>query len=249
MSRSDRTVDAGTVEAVTVEAGTVDTASGDPPVRLTPAALAKVLALRAAAGDGAAALRLDLLGRGAEGFQYAFGLVPAEDRGPEDLVIALGEGSPPGSRSGSGSPPDQVEAARILLLVQAASLPDLAGTEVDHVVLGEAEGFVIRNPNPLWRDPTAAAVQAVIDRDINPGLARHGGGVSLLAVEGDQAAIRLWGGCQGCAAARLTLKLGIERQIRAAVPAISAVVDRTDHAEGANPYYREAAEGQGSVFG
>lgn len=209
------------------------------PVRLTPAALAKVLALRDAAGDKAAALRLDLLGRGAEGFQYAFGLVPADDRGPEDVVMVLD----------SGSRSDRIGGSQLLLLVQAAALPDLAGTEVDHVVLGGAEGFVIRNPNPLWRNPTAAAVQAVIDRDINPGLARHGGGVSLLAVEGDQAAIRLWGGCQGCAAARLTLKLGIERQIRAAVPAILAVVDRTDHTEGANPYYREAAEGQGSVFG
>lgn len=209
----------------------VEAAAAEPPIRLTPAALAQVLSLRAASGDLSAALRLDLLGRGAEGFQYALGLVPAEDRGGEDLAIGLG-----------GEP-------ELLLLVQAAALPDLAGTEVDFATLGEAQGFVIRNPNPLWRDPLAAAVQAVIDRDINPGLARHGGGVSLLAVAGDQAAIRLWGGCQGCAAARLTLKLGIERQIRLAVPSIRTVVDRTDHAEGTNPYYREAAEGQGSVFG
>jgi Fe/S biogenesis protein NfuA len=197
-------------------------------ITLTAAALGQVLALRTAAGSPAADLRLDLLGRGAGGFAYAFGLVEAADREAEDLVLPLTED--------------------LNLLVRAACMPDLAGTVIDFVVAGEAQGFAIRNPNPVWRDPLAAAVQAVIDRDINPGLAQHGGGVSLLEVTGDQAFIQLWGGCQGCAAARLTLKLGIERQIRAAVPAIAAVVDRTDHAGGLSPYFTEEA-GSASVFG
>ena len=201
-----------------------------PAIRLTAAALEQVLALRAAAGSPAADLRLDLVGRAAGSFQYAFGLVDAADREPEDQAIPV--------------------TADLSVLIRAADLPDLVGTVIDFVTAGEAQGFAIRNPNPVWRDPLAAAVQAVVDRDINPGLALHGGGVSLLGVEGEQAFIQLWGGCQGCAAARLTLKLGIERQIRAAVPAITAVVDRTDHAGGASPYYTEAdAAGAASVFG
>lgn len=197
-------------------------------ITMTPAALRQVLDLRAASGSPTADLRLDLLGRAAGSFQYAFGLVDSADREPEDLALPVTDD--------------------LSILVRAASLPDLAGTVIDFVIAGEAQGFAIRNPNPVWRDPLAAAVQAVIDRDINPGLAQHGGGVTLLEVAGDQAFIQLWGGCQGCAAARLTLKLGIERQIRAAVPAIAAVVDRTDHAGGQSPYFTEEA-GSTSVFG
>lgn len=77
--------------------------------------------------------------------------------------------------------------ADLSVLIRAADLPDLVGTVIDLVTAGEAQGFAIRNPNPVWRDPLAAAVQAVVDRDINPGLALHGGGVSLLGVEGEQA--------------------------------------------------------------
>lgn len=199
-----------------------------PAISLTEAALGQVLAQRAASDSPGADLRLDLVGRGAGAFQYAFGLADIADREPADLAIPV--------------------TADLSVVIRGEFLPDLVGTVIDFVTAGDAQGFAIRNPNPVWRDPLAAAVQAVVDRDINPGLALHGGGVSLLGVKGDQAFIQLWGGCQGCAAARLTLKLGIERQIRAAVPAIAAVIDRTDHAGGASPYYTDAA-GAASVFG
>jgi len=203
-------------------------AEGAMPIRLSPAALRAVLDLRSASPDPAAALRLDLAGRGAGQFQYAFGLVDVADRDADDLALDQGEG--------------------LTLLVNRQALPDLEGTVIDYLQSNDLAGFRIENPNPLWRDPLAAAVQAVLDRDINPGLATHGGGVSLLGVDEDQAFVELWGGCQGCAAARMTLKLGIERQIRAALPQIRAVVDRTDHAGGANPYYRDEA-GASPEFG
>lgn len=199
-----------------------------PAISLTEAALDQVLAQRAASDSPGADLRLDLVGRGGGAFQYAFGLADIADREPADLAIPV--------------------TTDLSIVIRAEFLPDLVGTVIDFVITGDAQGFAIRNPNPVWRDPLSGAVQAVVDRDINPGLALHGGGVSLLGVEGDQAFIQLWGGCQGCAAARLTLKLGIERQIRAAVPAIAAVIDRTDHAGGASPYYADAA-GAASVFG
>jgi len=45
------------------------------------------------------------------------------------------------------------------------------------------------------------------------------------------------GGCQGCGMADVTLKQGVEKSIRQAVPEIGAIMDTTDHATGRNPYY------------
>ena len=61
-----------------------------------------------------------------------------------------------------------------------------------------------------------------------------------MTAEGDTAYVRLGGGCQGCGMAAMTLKRGVESAIRAAVPEIRQVVDVTDHAAGANPYYQSA---------
>lgn len=80
-------------------------------------------------------------------------------------------------------------------------------------------------------------VQTVLDSEINPSVSSHGGHVDLIDVQENSAYIRMSGGCQGCGSADLTLKLGIERAIRHAVPEIAQVLDVTDHAAGRNPYY------------
>ena len=85
--------------------------------------------------------------------------------------------------------------------------------------------------------PEGRAIQAVLDERINPAVAGHGGHISLIDVKDDQAFIRLEGGCQGCGMADVTLKQGVEVEIKGAVPSISAVLDVTDHAGGNNPYY------------
>jgi Fe-S cluster biogenesis protein NfuA len=82
----------------------------------------------------------------------------------------------------------------------------------------------------------------VLDTMVNPGVAGHGGSVSLERVEGDAAIIRLHGGCQGCGAADITLKQGIERMIMEQVPEIKRVLDATDHEAGENPYYAKDAD-------
>lgn len=83
-------------------------------------------------------------------------------------------------------------------------------------------------------------VQEVLELQINPSVAAHGGYVDLVAVENNNVYIRMGGGCQGCGSANMTLKMGIERMIREAVPSIGQVLDATDHAGGANPYYSSA---------
>ena len=83
-------------------------------------------------------------------------------------------------------------------------------------------------------------VQQVLDEMINPGVASHGGFVELIDVQDDNVFIRMGGGCQGCGAADMTLKMGIERLIRENVPQVREILDATDHAAGSNPYYAQS---------
>jgi Fe/S biogenesis protein NfuA len=83
-------------------------------------------------------------------------------------------------------------------------------------------------------------VTAVLDRDVNPSIASHGGHAELAAVDGATAYLRLGGGCQGCGMATVTLSQGIEVAITQAVSEIDRVVDVTDHASGTNPYFEPA---------
>jgi len=80
-------------------------------------------------------------------------------------------------------------------------------------------------------------IQTLLDDQINPAIAAHGGWVELIDVKNNEVYLRLGGGCQGCGAADVTLKQGIEKSIRQLVPEIGAIMDTTDHAAGRNPYY------------
>ncbi|MFW2339047.1 MAG: NifU family protein, partial [Acidimicrobiia bacterium] len=86
----------------------------------------------------------------------------------------------------------------------------------------------------------AERVQHVLEHEVNPAIASHGGGARLISVEEDTVYLELMGGCQGCGMATVTLKHGIERIITEAIPEINSVVDVTDHAGGSNPYYQQS---------
>jgi len=112
---------------------------------------------------------------------------------------------------------------------------------------GPAAGFpgsapvTSRTPPPGDLDSELAhRVIAVLDRDVNPIIADHGGHAELAGIEGRTAYLRLGGGCQGCGMASVTLNQGIEVAITEAVPEIDDVVDVTDHASGSNPYFEPA---------
>ena len=85
---------------------------------------------------------------------------------------------------------------------------------------------------------TKEKIQYLIDTQINPGVAEHGGSVGVVDVKGDILYLRLYGGCQGCDAADFTLKQGIETILKRAVPEIGQIVDLTNHNAGLNPYYQ-----------
>ena len=109
---------------------------------------------------------------------------------------------------------------------------------------------VIASPFAAGRDPSAPPadltgevpqrVLQVLEEQINPAIASHGGYAELVAVEDSIAYLRLAGGCQGCGMAAVTLSQGIEVAILDNVPEITEVIDVTDHASGANPYYEAA---------
>jgi Fe-S cluster biogenesis protein NfuA len=88
-------------------------------------------------------------------------------------------------------------------------------------------------------DEIGPMIQRLLDQHINPSLASHGGFARLVKVEDRDVYLEMGGGCQGCAASRLTLRNGIETAIRRVVPQVREVIDVTDHEAGANPYYAE----------
>lgn len=142
------------------------------------------------------------------------------------------------------------------VVIPQSSVDRIEGATLDFVTDADGEGgLVIVNPNtPLPPAPSAAGgpgvdlsdplvrqVVSVLDEQVNPSIAAHGGRADLVAVENATAYLRLSGGCQGCGMAKATLSQGIEVILREAIPELTGIVDVTDHAEGTNPYYEPAS--------
>jgi Fe-S cluster biogenesis protein NfuA len=81
-------------------------------------------------------------------------------------------------------------------------------------------------------------VNTIIQEQINPAVASHGGYIDLLDVQGSRVFIHMGGGCQGCSMSAATLKHGVETTLRTEIPEITEILDTTDHASGANPYFQ-----------
>ncbi len=141
----------------------------------------------------------------------------------------------------------------LTVAVPADSVDNLRGATLEF----SGGGMVMQNPNrpevaspAISRDPNLPPpdltgeipqrVLQVLEEQINPAIASHGGTAELVAVEGSIAYLRLGGGCVGCGMAAVTLSQGIEVAILDSVPEITEVIDVTDHASGANPYYEAA---------
>ena len=191
-------------------------ASNELPVRLTPKAIEKVLAFAAEHPDAAdKQLRIYIQGGSRAAYEYGFTFeVPHEG----DEVLHLAE---------------------MDLIVDRYSLMYLEGSEVDFVEDIRGSGFVVDNPNlpPLLSDPVAARIQQILTERVNPGVASHGGSVSLVDYEDGRVFLKLGGGCQGCGMVDVTLRQGIEVLLKEEIPEIVEVLDTTDHASGSNPYY------------
>ena len=87
--------------------------------------------------------------------------------------------------------------------------------------------------------PLEDRINYVLYNEINPGLASHGGQVTLLeVVDGNTAVLQFGGGCQGCSAVDITLKQGVERSLLAQIPELVAIRDSTDHSVREHAYYQ-----------
>ncbi|MFY9269415.1 MAG: NifU family protein [Candidatus Manganitrophaceae bacterium] len=142
-----------------------------------------------------------------------------------------------------------MEVEGITLFIESRHLNLLEDTKIDFINGLQQSGFKVENPKVIESKPAASstppdldtpeakAIQNVLDTEINPAVASHGGVVSLVDVKEDVAYIRMGGGCQGCGMSTVTMKQGVVTAIKKAVPTIKDVLDVTDHANGANPYY------------
>src|SRR6266849_10046829 len=195
---------------------------------VTAAAREKILEIRAREPEpDALALWLEVSGVRNAAYTYDMYFQRLDEAGPDDSV----------QRDSDVSvvvPQDSVDKVR------GATL-DLSGADM-----------AVRNPNSpspavgaghpsaeLSGDVEQRVVQ-VLDDQINPAIAAHGGRAELVAVADGIAYLRLGGGCQGCGMATVTLSQGIEVAILDAVPELTGVVDVTDHASGTNPFFESA---------
>ena len=142
----------------------------------------------------------------------------------------------------------------LAVVVPARDVRALQGATVDWDGDALQGGLKLVNPNKPERaspeisatadveltGPLAQRVNEIVEHQINPAIASHGGRAELVAVEEPVAYVRLHGGCQGCGMAAVTLHQGIEVAIRDNIPEIHQVVDVTDHASGDNPYFEAA---------
>lgn len=132
-----------------------------------------------------------------------------------------------------------------VLYVDAASMPYLDDAQVDYQANATGGQLIVRAPKIKGQAPApdadlAERVRHVLNSEINPQIAAHGGRVSLVEVApGNIVVLKFGGGCHGCGMADVTLKQGIETTLRARLPEISQVRDATDHASGENPYFRD----------
>ena len=186
---------------------------------ITESAKRKILSVIQAQGKPGDGLRIAIVGRSSAGFTYDMHLIEEGEAEAEDIVVDTGD---------------------FPVIIDSGSASHMQDVIIDYVEDLQQSGFRIGNPNPVWADPQAAAIQELLDTQINPGVATHGGHVELMDVQDNMVYIRFGGGCQGCGMVSVTLNQGVEQAIREAFPEIREIVDVTDHAAGTNPYYQSS---------
>ncbi|MCL5048475.1 MAG: NifU family protein [Firmicutes bacterium] len=177
------------------------------------------------------ALYLEVTGKSGDQFQYSMWFEGPEGRRDGDIIIGH----------------DDLD-----VVIPAASVSSLQGATLDVQDSSGEYGLVLVNPNTPPSDKPdflrdldtesdiARQVQAVLEEQVNPQIAAHGGRADLVGLKDKVAYLRLSGGCQGCGLAAVTLSQGIVVAIKEMVPEIEDVVDVTAHQDGQNPYYQAA---------
>jgi Fe-S cluster biogenesis protein NfuA len=134
----------------------------------------------------------------------------------------------------------EVSAAAIWVRKDSLAAWDVLKPAIATAIRSALDGTDTPLGAPKHTDPDTAllrAVEELLDNQVNPSVAAHGGHIGAERVVDGTVYLRMSGGCQGCAASAATLRDGVERMLRSALPEIRQIVDVTDHAEGDNPFY------------
>ncbi len=148
------------------------------------------------------------------------------------------------SRPGEEQEDDEkLDLGKFTAWFESRSLPYLEDAKVDYAADKMGGQLTIRAPNsrmPKVSDdsPVEDKINYVLYSEINPGLASHGGNVSLEEMDEDVAVLRFGGGCQGCSAVDMTLKQGVESTLMERIPELKGVRDITDHTDRSQAYYK-----------
>ena len=137
-----------------------------------------------------------------------------------------------------------IEEFKFILYLEEKSIDFLKEAEVDYSPDKFGGTLTIKAPNAKLPQISEDAsiedkINYVLYSEINPGLASHGGEVSLIEVVNEETAIlQFGGGCQGCGMVDLTLKDGVEKTLLEQVDGLKSVKDVTDHSFRDNAYYK-----------
>lgn len=166
-------------------------------------------------------------------------------------VFVVNPGTPSAECGVSYCPADAVEESDTVLpfngfnaVIDLESAPFLEDAEIDFVTDQMGSQLTLKAPNAKARKvdddaPLAERIRYMIEAEVNPQLASHGGKVELVEITKEKEAIlQFGGGCNGCSMVDVTLKDGIEKQMLAAFEGeITAVKDATEHQAGEHSYY------------
>lgn len=178
-------------------------------------------------------------------------LLSQQPEGTNIRVFVVNPGTPNAECGVSYCPPDAVDPEDTHLqfdgfeaVVDPQSAPFLQEAEIDFVTDQMGSQLTLKAPNAKMSKvpddaPLADRVEYVLQSQINPGLASHGGQVVLTEITEDGLAIlQFGGGCNGCSMVDVTLKEGIEKQLLELFPGeLNGVRDATEHQRGDHSYY------------
>ncbi|MDD8060844.1 MULTISPECIES: Fe-S biogenesis protein NfuA [Shewanella] len=177
-------------------------------------------------------------------------LLADQPEGTHIRVFVISPGTAQAECGVSYCPPDAVEADDIELpfngfsaMVDEKSAPFLDDASIDFVTDQLGSQLTLKAPNAKMRKvasdaPLVERIEYIIQSEINPQLASHGGNIMLVEITDDGVAVlQFGGGCNGCSQVDITLKDGIEKQLLDMFPGeLTGVRDVTDHQHGEHSY-------------
>lgn len=178
-------------------------------------------------------------------------LLESQEPGTQIRVFVINPGTPSAECGVSYCPPDAVEATDqelkfdlLSAYVDEISAPFLEDAEIDFVTDQLGSQLTLKAPNAKMRKvsddaPLIERVEYVLQSQINPQLASHGGRVSLMEITDEGFAIlQFGGGCNGCSMVDVTLKEGIEKELLKMFEGeLNGVKDLTEHQRGEHSFY------------